>query len=78
MPRIKGDHEKESGEKYMEEKLQKNYKEALAFWNQVLQSSEEDYADIDEETGWRDLGSESLCSIFDKVINSVISVPFLY
>lgn len=53
----------------MEEKLQRNYKEALAFWNQVLQSSEEDYADIDEETGWRDLGSESLCSIFDKVIN---------
>lgn len=53
----------------MEKKLQEKYKEALDFWNQTLKSSKEDYADIHPETGWRELESETICAIFDKVTN---------
>ena len=53
----------------MEKKLQEKYKEALDFWNQTLKSSEEDYADINPETDWREIESETICAIFDKVKN---------
>ena len=53
----------------MEEKLQEKYKESLKFWNRELQSSEEDYADIDAGTDWRNLESETLCAIFDQITN---------
>ncbi|MCI5954343.1 MAG: hypothetical protein MRZ49_07205 [Lachnospiraceae bacterium] len=50
----------------MDNKLRGKYQEALNFWNQALQSSMEDYADIDVETDWRNLESENFAPFSTK------------
>ena len=51
----------------MKKELEKKYNESLEFWDSALKSEEAEFADVNPESDWRELGSSSLLEILDHM-----------
>lgn len=53
----------------MKEEIKKKYEESKQFWNNSLVITEEEFAEVNQETDWKEIGSEGLLKLCDSLKN---------